>query len=566
MEVDHVRVGAGIAGDHVQLRYRHVELVAAVVFQMQELGVALAEVHVDEAEVAADTVRYMHHRVADLQFRQVAQPALHGRRLACIAANPAAGGGGIELGLGEHRELCRGQHEAACERGDAECETRVGIQEGAEVGAGLGADLVFGEELRHRLAPAGRIGQQQHAAVEAGEEGLELVQRIGRLALDGDVGGWQRKRVGGGGRRFGGDRQARQVLQRDEEGFVGQEKLLGRQHRAGAVALEQVVARAGVLPELGDRARHVAVQQHRRVGRQVIEERRGVVEEQRQVVLDTSRGDAVGDVLVDRRPRRIALEGFAEAAAESRAALVVERELARRQQADLLGRIHRALRVGVEGLDALDLVIEEVDAEGQRRAHREQVDQPAAHRELARAHHLSHVGVAGECHLRLELVDVEFLALLEEEGVGGQVARRCQAVERGGGGHQHDVGLAAADRVERGQTLGDQVLVRRKAVVGQGFPVGQQVRAQARRGPGDLVQQALGVERVGGDHHQHAAAAGELGDGQRIGRAGERVEVEAGTGLGQLLRGQPGEEGVEGEGHRGFVGVDRTGPRLRARG
>ena len=280
------------------------------------------------------------------------------------------------------------------------------------------------------------------------------------------------------------------------------------------------------------------MQQHRCLGGQVVEQGRGLVEEQRQVILDAGGRDAVGDVLVDRGARRIALEGLAEAAAKARAALVVERELARRQQADLLGRVDRALGVGVEGLDALDLVIEEVDAEGQGRAHREEVHQPAAHRELARAHHLRHVCIAGERHLRLELLHIQPLALLEEEGVGGKVAWRRHAVEGGRGRHQHEVGLAAANRVERRQALGDQVLVRGEVVIGQGLPVGQQVRAQARGDPGDLVLQALGVERVGGDHHQHAAAAGELGDGERVGGACERSKVQAGARLGQLVGGE----------------------------
>ena len=106
VQVDRLGVGAGVAGDHVQLRHRHIELVAAVVLQMQELGVALAEVHVEETEVAADAVRDVHHRVADLELGKVAQPAFHGGGLARVAAHAAARGGGIELGLGQHREPC----------------------------------------------------------------------------------------------------------------------------------------------------------------------------------------------------------------------------------------------------------------------------------------------------------------------------------------------------------------------------------------------------------------------------------------------------------------------------
>ena len=51
-----LRRRTAVAADDLQLRHRHVELVAAVVFEGEELGHALAEVHVDEAEVAADAV------------------------------------------------------------------------------------------------------------------------------------------------------------------------------------------------------------------------------------------------------------------------------------------------------------------------------------------------------------------------------------------------------------------------------------------------------------------------------------------------------------------------------
>jgi hypothetical protein len=56
VQMHRLRVGAGVAGDHVQLRHRHVELVAVGVLQVQELGLALAQVHVHQAHVAADAV------------------------------------------------------------------------------------------------------------------------------------------------------------------------------------------------------------------------------------------------------------------------------------------------------------------------------------------------------------------------------------------------------------------------------------------------------------------------------------------------------------------------------
>ena len=120
----------------------------------------------------------------------------------------------------------------------------------------------------------------------------------------------------------------------------------------------------------------------------------------------------------------------------------------------------------------------------------------------------------------------------------------------GGGGTSIDVGFAAVDGVERRQPLGDQVLVGRKAVVGQGLPVRQQV-AQAGCDPGDVVLQTLSVERVGCDHHQHAAVAGERAMAGRLRRAGERLEFEPAAGLGQFIRGEP-KDRRRGKGHRGF--------------
>ena len=157
---------------------------------------------------------------------------------------------------------------------------------------------------------------------------------------------------------------------------------------------------------------------------------------------------------------------------------LVHRELAAGQQANLGHRIEASLRVGIEGADRIDLVAEQVDAVGQGRAHREQVDQPAAHRVLARRDDLAHVGVAGERELRLERRLVEALLGREVEGVAGHERRRREADERRRRRHQDDVDVAAPDSPERGQPLGDQVLVRRERVVGQRLPVGEDGNAE----------------------------------------------------------------------------------------
>jgi hypothetical protein len=103
----------------------------------------------------------------------------------------------------------------------------------------------------------------------------------------------------------------------------------------------------------------------------------------------------------------------------------------------------------------------------------------------------------------------------------GEVRRRAQPHQRGRGRHDGDIELAALDAIKGRQALGNQILVRRELVVGQRFPVGQQADAKLRREPRDLVEQALRIERGGGDDSDRRLALRETGDGERIGRADE---------------------------------------------
>ena len=253
--------------------------------------------------------------------------------------------------------------------------------------------------------------------------------------------------------------------------------------------------------------------------RQVIEQRGGVVEKQRQVIFDAVRCQARADILVQTALGRVALEFFAEVAAESVLAGFVQREFARRQQADILDRVDAALGVRVEGADALDLVVEQVDAVGQRTAHREQVDDAAAHAVFAGAQHLGDVGIAGQGQLAAQGIQIELGALLQEKSVRRQKFARRQAVKRGGGGNDGDIAGILRNLVERRQPLRNQVLVRGELVIGQGFPVRQQVNRKIRREIGDFVVQALGVRSRFGEDDQRSFLSRQLRQCQGIARA-----------------------------------------------
>jgi hypothetical protein len=115
------------------------------------------------------------------------------------------------------------------------------------------------------------------------------------------------------------------------------------------------------------------------------------------------------------------------------------------------------------------------------------------------------VAVTGQHQLRAQAVHGEFLALLEEEGIGGQERRRREAHQRRAGRDDHHVEFALLDAVQRGQAFRDQVMVRREGVVGQRLPVREQRAAQVRIEPGHFVLKALRIHGAGADDGNRVA-------------------------------------------------------------
>src|SRR5215213_1655841 len=154
-------------------------------------------------------------------------------------------------------------------------------------------------------------------------------------------------------------------LQRTKQ-LVGRKKeILRRQHRVSEIAAQYSMTAARVLPERFDRARHAGVDADRCIRRQVIGDTRGVLEEERQVVLDAGRRDALRDILVDTRARRIAFESLAEVAPKPRLPGIVHGKFTGRQKPYLVYRVNAALGIHIEAAYRFDLVIEQIDAVGQ---------------------------------------------------------------------------------------------------------------------------------------------------------------------------------------------------------
>ena len=219
--------------------------------------------------------------------------------------------------------------------------------------------------------------------------------------------------------RDGGQRETRKGLAAHEE-LLGREKqFIRRERRALGVVADEIEALAGIRAKGLQLALHVAMQDDLGIFRQVIEEGGRLVEEQRQVVFDAAGGDTVADVPVQGHARGIAVKALAPAAPEGRACRFVQRELAAGQQLDGLDRIQAALGVGVEGAQAVQFVVEEVQPIGQRGAHREQVDEAAAYRVFTGTQHLLDVLVTCQRELGLQGSFVQLHALRELEGARG---------------------------------------------------------------------------------------------------------------------------------------------------
>ena len=84
----------------------------------------------------------------------------------------------------------------------------------------------------------------------------------------------------------------------------------------------------------------------------------------RQIIFHARRRQSFTDVAIDHRFLRVAFEARAKALTKTLDGLVRQRELACRQQSNLLERSARTLADGVELTDGLDLVAEQIEPVG----------------------------------------------------------------------------------------------------------------------------------------------------------------------------------------------------------
>ena len=136
-------------------------------------------------------------------------------------------------------------------------------------------------------------------------------------------------------------------------------------------------------------------------------------------------------------------------------------KLGGRRDLDRVKVLQRALAEGAEAAHRLDLVAEQIDADGVVLGRREDVEHPAADRELAAVLHLVDPLVAGRRQVLNRFVEVEQLTLGDREAVRAQARVGDLLGQRHGA--DHDDRLAVVEqRVKRGDPLADQVRRRRQ--------------------------------------------------------------------------------------------------------
>ena len=517
---------AGVAADQMQRRNRHVQLVLTGVGEDQVFGLDAAGLQRGQADVAANAVLQVHHRLAGMQLRQVADQGI-GVDGAPVVLPAAADALAEQIAFADQRPPAQAVEEAVFRGADHHVTARrFRLIEALNQRR---RQLDAAEQILQRFTPPLALDGENYAAVEAFDKAPQVIQRGFMLRLHRQIGQGMVVQIGiaGLGRQLiGFQRDARPGLQLAEQRVDAQPQRIRRQQRAHRIDAAAFVTLVDVLPEALGGTLQIAGIDDQRVGRQVAEQRRQrLAEEQRLPVFDAGRPGAFADLLIDVFGVAAHLKLLAPLAAEQLDGVLVGGELVGRQQIDGLDFAQRALGIDVEDAQAVDFVIEKVDAVRLIAAHRVKIEQRAAGGEFAVFHHLIDAAIAGLFQLRAQLVARQALAFLHHQRVAVQELVRADALHQGIDRQNDHAARHGRQMIQARQTIRDDFLMRREAVIRQGFPVGQ--RGHHLVGELlDLVAQPQGVLHVRRDqHHRARVAFDDLGALHGAGRAGQLPQL-----------------------------------------
>ena len=248
-----VIIGAGIAGDHVQVRHRHVERGLIGVLELEELCFLAFHAQVDQAAIATHAMIDMHHRCAFAQLGQVADEGV--AQVGRLAAPPALHHPLAEqLTFGDQGDGRVLAQQPLIHRCDHDGARQLTADEVGPAVHGLRLQGDTCQQFQQRLAAAGGFGDEQRAAVEAFEEALQFAQRLFQLAVQWQLGRRAAVEIGDAGPCGQGLVVAddpRIALEQGEAFLHPQKQLRRVQQGSGRVDALFFVAIAHIGPELG---------------------------------------------------------------------------------------------------------------------------------------------------------------------------------------------------------------------------------------------------------------------------------------------------------------------------
>ena len=170
--------------------------------------------------------------------------------------------------------------------------------------------------------------------------------------------------------------------------------MLWRQRRVGFIALRHRKAAFHVRPEARGFGVDVAEAYHHGVFADIVEQRRQFMfKKQRQIIFYPRAEMAAAHGFINGGGVVVGVDFFAETGAEDFLRVVVGGKFMGGQQADFAYRREGALVVGVEGFDAVDFVAEQIQPIRPFAAHRENIQNAAAHGKFARRHYIRYMAV-----------------------------------------------------------------------------------------------------------------------------------------------------------------------------
>ena len=227
-------------------------------------------------------------------------------------------------------------------------------------------------------------------------------------------------------------------------------QILWKQRRIGFIALRHGVTRFDVAPKAVCLSVNIAQRDKERIFADIVKQRFQLVfKKQRQVVFHARAEMAVADGFVHSGIVRIAIDFFSEAAAENLLRLAVGGELVRRQQANFGNGGDGALRFSVKGFDAVDFIVEQINAVRHFAAHREQIDNTAAHGELARRDNVGNMVITCIHQIAFQTAYIQSLPRFQPKRTACQKRHRRQLLHRRSNRHEQHVRRAALNLPQR---------------------------------------------------------------------------------------------------------------------